>query len=33
MAMRVAAENVPGVIRVEDRLEDVTAAGTMVPIA
>ena len=33
MAVRVAAENVPGVIRVEDRLEDLMATGTMVPIA
>ncbi|HUB14554.1 MAG TPA: CBS domain-containing protein [Acetobacteraceae bacterium] len=33
MAVRVAAENVPGVTRVEDRLEDVMASGTVVPIA
>lgn len=31
-ALRVAAENVPGVLRVEDRLEDVTEAGGLAPM-
>ncbi|HUN44851.1 MAG TPA: CBS domain-containing protein [Acetobacteraceae bacterium] len=33
MAVRVAAENVPGVTRVLDRLENVMESGPMVPIA
>jgi CBS domain-containing protein len=33
MAVRVTAENTPGVKRVEDHLEDVTATTTMVPLA
>jgi len=33
MAVRVAAENVPGVTRVEDKLENVMDSGTLVPIA
>jgi len=33
MAVRVAAENVPGVTQVVDRLENVMESGTMVPIA
>jgi CBS domain-containing protein len=33
MAVRVMAENTPGVKRVVDHLEDVTAATTMIPLA
>ena len=33
MAVRVAAENVPGVTQVVDRLENVMDSGTVVPIA
>ena len=33
MAVRVMAENTPGVKRVVDHLEDVTAAATMIPLA
>jgi CBS domain-containing protein len=33
MAVRVMAENMPGVRRVEDHLEDVTATTMMVPMA
>ncbi|MGA3400914.1 MAG: CBS domain-containing protein [Acetobacteraceae bacterium] len=33
MAVRVMAENMPGVTRVEDHLEDVTATTMMVPMA
>lgn len=33
LAVRVIAENVPGVKRVEDHLEDVMASGLVVPIA
>jgi CBS domain-containing protein len=33
MAVRVMAENTPGVKRVEDHLEDVTAAALLVPLA
>ncbi len=33
MAVRVMAENMPGVTRVEDHLEDVTATTLMVPMA
>ncbi len=33
MAVRVLAENMPGVTRVEDHLEDVTASSLLVPMA
>ena len=33
MAVRVMAENMPGVTRVEDHLEDVTASSLLVPMA